>query len=213
MGKRADKMKGKFKRKSVIKRPKGEYPTCKYEIEHEVRESRLVMNCKECNGKATLKDCRCIGGVQNALSEEFNINSIILSHYRETQYTDHSVEMLKKVVQIIHELEQLSIRAPFKEHFESGKLPFIKADQQKAICEKCDFNPQNIFPTLKENLEKDIVKFYEIFMKKARSLSEAKKNIVCTACLNTTKSDFVYLYGHLEELRAFVIYRAFHIIM
>jgi hypothetical protein len=206
-------MKVKFKRKSVIKRPKGEYPTCKYEIEHEVRETRLVMNCKECNGKATLKDCKCIRGVQNALSEEFNINSIILSHYRETQYTDHSVEMLKKVVQIIHELEQLSIRAPFKEYFESGKLPFIKADPQKAICEKCDFNPQNIFPMLGKNLKKDIVKFYEIFMKKARSLSEAKKNIVCVACLNTTKSDFVYLYDHLEELRAFIIHRAFHIIV
>lgn len=171
------------------------------------------MNCKECNGKATLKDCKCIRGVQNALSEEFNINSIILSHYRETQYTDHSVEMLKKVVQIIHELEQLSIRAPFKEYFESGKLPFIKADPQKAICEKCDFNPQNIFPMLGKNLKKDIVKFYEIFMKKARSLSEAKKNIVCVACLNTTKSDFVYLYDHLEELRAFIIHRAFHIIV
>lgn len=187
--------------------------TCKWNVEHEYREIRIVTDCKDCGGQGDLGNASCMKGVLDAVSNESNADVVILSHYVERQYFGYSLELLKRMAQVMQELDQLAIRAPYKEYFlKNDKLTSSQKNQQKSACEKCALNPQKLFPNLKRTFTTDVVKFHESFLDFAKKL-EKGPTPNCGPCLKTTNSDFLYLFNKMEDLRAFIFYRGYNIVI
>ncbi|UCG68758.1 MAG: hypothetical protein JSV09_13280 [Thermoplasmata archaeon] len=201
----------KTKEKEIVEK-KEDY-SCKWNVEQEYREIRIIADCKECGGKGDLRQSYCLKGILEALSSESNADVAILSHYVERQYFGYSLELLKRMAQIMQELEQLAIRNPYGEYFSaSSKLTASQKSQQKSACEKCQLNPKILFLNLKKIFATDILKFHETFIDYTKRL-EKKPTPNCGPCLKTTKSDFVYLFNNLEDLRSFIFYRGFNIVI
>jgi hypothetical protein len=173
----------------------------------------MITDCKECGGKADLTDSLCRSGVLNGLYNEYNVGSVVLSHYIETKYTDDSMQMLRMMVEIIQDFEQLSIREPFLEYFQGNQeLSSQSKNQLKMECEKCSLKPERIYTELKEGFLSDMDDFYKIYNSISRELgTNSIEN--CILCVNATQSDFMYLFSKLENLRSFIIYKGFQIVI
>jgi hypothetical protein len=173
----------------------------------------MIASCKECDGKADLKDSICFSGILNGLCQEFNVDDIILSHYIESKYADDSMQVLRMMVEIVNELEHMGIRKPYAEYFESDSdLSSSQKNKQKDTCDKCALAPENIFTPLKKHFVKDLNVFYEEFNKLLGTIQK-NSNETCARCISETKSDLIYLFNKLENLRALVIYRGFQIVI
>jgi hypothetical protein len=173
----------------------------------------MVADCKDCKGDADLNDQTCLTGVLNGLCQEYNVDEVILSHYIETKYTDDSMQMLMMMVNMVHDLEQMSIREPFGEYFaHDSRLSSSFKSQQKNVCEKCELRPERALSSLKKLLLMDISHFYTEFSDLSQKV-ENKGEKACAECMKATKSDLVYLFNKLEGLRAFVIYEGFQIVI
>jgi hypothetical protein len=185
---------------------------CKYELDHEGKDVKLIIRCRDCDGDADLKSPMCLTGILRALSSETNVNAVVLSSVIERMYTDSSMELLDKMVCIGRELEQLSVRDPAKEHFSAVmNLTSSQLAKQEQICRKCDRNPQNIFPALKETFVKDVMDFYKQFVTKVQNNRPPFDIQGCMTCISTTQKEFVYLYNYMEKARADIIYLAYRI--
>jgi hypothetical protein len=193
--------------------PKAQTGVCKYNLSHDTSKISLIADCKSCMGRADLKDPKCLSGVLNGLHQEYNVDSVILSHYIETKYTHDSMQVLGMMVEILQDLDQLAIRDPFGEIFEHNETisPQIK-NQRKVSCEKCSLKPNNIFGKLRESFIRDMFIFYED-LKDISSQIQRNRNEDCIECINGTQSDFLYLFNKLEKLRSFVIYKGFRIVI
>lgn len=187
--------------------------SCKYRLSFDSNKITMIASCKECAGKADLKDGKCFSGILTGLYQEFNVDDIILSHYIESKYADESMQMLRMMVEIVNELEHMGIRKPYAEYFESdSKLSSSRKNKQKDACERCALAPENVFSPLKKHFVKDLNVFYEEFNK---LLGKIQKNNdeTCARCISETKSDLIYLFNKLENLRALVIYKGFQIVI
>jgi hypothetical protein len=173
----------------------------------------MIADCKECSGKADLIDSTCLSGVLNGLYNEYNVGSVILSHYIETKYTHNSMQMLKMMVALLQDFEQLSIREPFMEYFQGNEeLSSQFKNQQKLKCDKCSLKPEKIFNGLKKGFLEDMNGFYENLMTISKNVGD-NSNEDCALCINATQSDLMYLFSKLENLRSFVIYKGFQIVI
>lgn len=186
---------------------------CRYNIKRESNKTKMIADCKECGGRATLKNSKCMIGILNAMSKEYNVDSIILSHYIETRYSDAAMDLLRKKVELLREFDQLSIREPYNEYFlNDDELTSAQKSKQKTVCEKCGLKPSLIFTTLKNSFIKDIDHFYNDFSSLSGNIAKHKEP-QCSSCIKTSKSDFIYIFNRLEELRAFVVYEGFQIVI
>ncbi|UCE35947.1 MAG: hypothetical protein JSW00_10295 [Thermoplasmata archaeon] len=186
---------------------------CKYRLEYDSNKVTMVADCKECNGGGELNDGTCLRGILKGFCQEFNVDNVILSHYIETKYTDESIQMLRMMVEIINDLDQMSIRRPYDEYFKQNPaLSSTLKNKQKDTCEKCDLGPGKVFILLKEQYVKDIHGFYEEYNNLLGKIEE-NEDEECLRCISATKSDLVYLFNKLENLRAYVIYKGFQIII
>jgi hypothetical protein len=186
---------------------------CKYHVLSDSQAMTMISECKECKGDADLTNSICLSGVLTGLYNEYNVDSVILSHYIETKYTQTSMQMLRLMVEILQVLEQLSIRDPFDEYFiKDDELTSQSKNQQKIVCEKCNLKPESMFSNLRKDFLSNITAFYETLNK----ISEEVRNNSdgnCVQCMNATQSDLMYLFSKLENLRSFVIYKGFQIII
>lgn len=186
---------------------------CKYQLQHDHNKITMVADCKECQGDSNLNNQSCLTAILNALCQEYNVDSVVLSHYVETKYADDSMQMLMKMVEIVHDLEQMGIREPFKEYFaKDPKLSSSLKNQQKNTCQKCELKPEKVFMGLKKNFLGDISRFYSKLENVIREVG-ANENEACDSCMKATKSDLLYLFKKLEDFRAYVIYKGFQIVI
>lgn len=188
---------------------------CKYRLQHDSNKVTMIADCKECGGggEPNLNNRTCLTGILNGLSQEYNVDSVILSHYTETKYADASMEILRMMVEIVHDLEQMSIREPFKEYFASDEeLTSSQKNQQKITCERCGLRPENLFDSLKKHFLGDLNLFYTELNNFSKQVEDNVEDS-CAKCMHATKSDLIYLFNKLENFRAYVIYKGFQIVI
>jgi hypothetical protein len=158
-------------------------------------------------------DSTCLSGILNGLYLEYNVDSVILSHYIETKYTNESIDLLKRMVEIIQDLEQMAIREPYMEYFKNNEeLTSQTKNQQKTTCDRCGLRPNKIYGKLKNGFQRDISIFYDDFLKISKEIG-TNSNEQCTQCVDATQSDFQYLFDKLESLRSYAIYKGFQIVI
>lgn len=186
---------------------------CKYRLQHDSNKITMIADCKECGGESNLNDQACLTGILNGLCLEYNVESVILSHYTQTKYADESMQMLRMMVEIVNELEHMGIREPFEEYFANDtRLASSFKNQQKAKCEKCALKPEMVFTRLKKDFLQDLSLFYTDLDNLSKQV-EAEKERACAKCVKATKSDLIYLFNKLENFRAYVIYKGFQIVI
>lgn len=190
-----------------------QHTACRYRLFRESGSITMIADCKECGGKADLTDSSCLSGILTGLYNEYNVNSVILSHYIETMYTDDSMQMLRMMVDILQDFEQLSIREPYLEYFHKNvKLSSQFKNQQKSKCEKCPHKPGKIFMDLKGKFIVNLDDFYGSIISISKEVG-ANSNEYCSKCIDTTQSDLMYLFSKLENLRSFVIHKGYQIVI
>ncbi len=191
----------------------GQDELCKYRLSFDSNRITMIASCKECVGQADLKDSTCFSGILTGLCQEFNVDDIILSHYIESKYADDSMQMLRMMVEIVNELEHVGIRKPYSEYFKSDSdLPSSQKNKQKDACEKCALAPENMFSPLKKHFVKDLNVFYKEYNTLLGKIQD-NSDEACARCISETKSDLIYLFNNLENLRALVIYKGFQIVI
>jgi ssDNA-binding Zn-finger/Zn-ribbon topoisomerase 1 len=173
----------------------------------------MVAQCMDCRSDAGLHNKQCLTGILNGLAQEFNVDSVILSHYIETKYADESMRVLRMMVEFFQNLDQMAIRDPYNEYFaDNEELSSSTRNQQKGKCEKCAVKPEAIFSSLKKDFLKDVSKIYYTFNNFTEKVA-ANREETCERCMRATKSDMVYLFNRLENFRAYVIYKGFQIVI
>jgi hypothetical protein len=174
----------------------------------------MIANCKDCERgeDASLSNQICLSGILNGLLDEYNVDSVILSHYIETKYANEPILMLRNMVDIVHVMEQMGIRDPFKEYFADRAELTSSLKNQKITCERCNVSPQRIFTGLKKSFLGDISKFYSEFKDISNQVNTNDRK-ECANCIDVTKSDLIYLFKKLENFRASVIYKGFQIVI
>jgi hypothetical protein len=190
----------------------GERP-CKYNLTRDANKVIMVAQCMECHGGAGLHNRRCLIGILEGLSHEFNVDSVILSHYIETKYDEASMEVLRRMVELLQTMNHMGIREPYDEYFAGDEdLSSSQKNQQKNICNKCHLKPETLFLTLKKEFVNDIPGFYGMFDDLTRKLA-TKSDLNCQECVEATKSDIIFLFNRLEDFRAFVIHKGFKVVV
>lgn len=173
----------------------------------------MVAQCMECKGGAGFDHKKCLTGILNGLTQEFNVDSVVLSHYIETKYADDSMQVLRMMVEILQNLDQMGIRKPYEEYFaKEESLSSSLKNPQKSKCEKCNLEPETVFSDLKRQFVKDISSFYCKFNDVTGSVA-ANREEACNKCVKAIKSDLTFLFNRLENFRAFVIYKGFQIVI
>ena len=184
---------------------------CNHDIETSLVEMRLVFDCKECKLEANLKNKQCLKGVLSALADNYNADNVVLSDYAELRYSGPSMKMLKTLIDLSSEIENLSLRNPPREYFRDIKGQSAK-DKRRAICNGCKANPQVIFPRLKKMLLEDIEVFYGEFQTASKNV-KLKQTPECQRCVKTTEEALVYIFNLTEEFRAFLYYEGFSVVI
>ncbi len=184
---------------------------CNHNIETSTVEMRLVFDCKECQIEANLKNKQCLKGVLTALADNYNADNVVLSDYAELRYTGPSMKMLKTLIDLSSEIDNLSLRNPPRTYFGNIKTQSAK-EKRRAICNNCKANPQVIFPRLKKMLLEDIEKYYDDFLIASKSVRQMKAS-ECQACVKTTEEALVYIFNLTEKFRAFLYYEGFSVVI
>jgi len=173
----------------------------------------MVAKCMDCQGGAGLVNEKCLTGILNGLASEFNVDSVILSHYIETKYAEDSMQVLGMMVDVLKNLEQMVMREPYEEYFANNEsLSQSQRNQQKGACGNCELKPEVIFSSLKGQFVKDISGFYSTFNDLTAKVA-ANREGACDECITATKSDLIFLFNRLENFRAFVIHKGFQIVV
>jgi hypothetical protein len=197
--------------KKAKQKGKSESISCKYDLGHEGGLLKMTAKCRECVGKHTLEDRACLRAVIAAYSKEFNVDTITLSHFIETQYYDQSIDLLKNMIQFSNELENLSMRDPAEEYFRAT----TPSAQRKYPCGNCQYNPKTIFSGLRGIFVEDITGFYNQFKSSVVQLQRgpAGKTEHCKRCVKATLEDLDYTFSKFEELTRDVIKKGFSIVL
>lgn len=184
---------------------------CNHNIETSTVEMRLVFDCKECQLRANLKNKQCLKGVLSALADNYNADNVVLSDYAELRYSGPSMKMLKTLIDLSNEIDNLSMRNPPRTYFKDIKAQGAK-EKRRAICNNCKANPQIIFPRLKKMLLEDIEAFYDEFLISSKAVRKTKAS-ECRACVKTTDEALVYIFNLTEKFRAFLYYEGFNVVI
>ena len=167
----------------------------------------------DCSGGSGLNNKRCLTGILKSLTQEFNVDSVILSHYIETKYVDDSMQVLRMIIKVLQNLDEMGIREPYNEYIaEDEGLSLSQKNQQRSICEKCPLKPEAIFSALKREFIGGLSGFYYKFDEVTRKVA-AQKEDTCDECIKATEGDLIYIFNKLESFRAFVIHKGFQIVI
>ena len=189
---------------------------CTARVKRTQSVNALVMGCKNCDGKGELSYSECLANVLEHYMSEFNIDSVVLSGYMERQYEGSAIRLLERLSGLAETLEQLSARNPVREYFmgsgdgEEGKDERQKVDDPG--CAGCALNPQSMFAELREQLMGGISEFYKSFVHQAQQV-ERGKGKQCAQCIFHTGNDIIFLHNQMAELRRFIIYEGFQIVL
>ena len=184
---------------------------CNHSIETSTVEMRLVFDCKECPVDDDMKNKHYLKGVLTTLGENYNADNVVLSDYAELRYSGPSMKMLKTLIDLSSEIENLSLRNPPREYFSNIKSQGAK-DKRRAACNSCKANPQVIFSRMKKTLLEDIEIFYNEFLISSKAAKQTRA-AECQACIKTTEEALVYVFNLTEEFRAFLYYEGFSVVI
>lgn len=181
-------------------------PLCVYDIAYEGRESRFIARCRECGRKASLKEGVCLASAVGALSREFVPDTLVTSHYMETQYSGPAVELLRRMAKFSTDMDHLALRDP-AQGAQAG---------QGERCAACPHNPRAVYPALRQRFGADPVAFFDDFTLRARALrgyAAANAGEPCPSCTGATESEFSLLLDNFEALVRFVMKEGFQIVV
>ncbi len=185
---------------------------CPYAIVREGRLTKMVFDCREDPGPATLANRACRIRVLEALGREFAVDAVVLSDFIETQYTEESLELLLRLNELNQDLKRLGLRDPYAAYFAGREdLSSAQKSKQRETCQGCTYNPMRMFPSLEETFAANVVKGYAEFGRGAEVLQGADRPPVCNPCLEASAGDFAYLHDRLEALRSHILYHGFRI--
>lgn len=166
---------------------------CSYSIENP-RKKWLVFDCERCQEQTKLASSSCLKGVLEGLSEQSNIDGLILSDYKEKAFEDETIEVLNDIRHLIDEMEDFSMRTPALEREGDSK-----GSKQ---CQTCKYNPENVFSRLQDDLLRDITEFYDTMEAVSRSLKNTNPpERICNECMRSTEEDLIYLFNSTEDIR------------
>ncbi len=184
---------------------------CNHDVESSTVEMRLVFDCKECPVDADLKNKHCLKGVLTALGANYNADNVVLSDYAELRYSGPSMKMLKTLIDLSSEIDNLSLRNPPREYFSDIKAQSAK-DKRRATCNSCKANPQVIFRRMKKMILEDIEVFYSEFLTSSKIVKQTR-TAECQVCVKTTEEAMVYVFNLTEEFRAFLYFEGFSVVI
>ncbi len=167
---------------------------CEYQIRTVGDSVDLNVLCKSCDGKASLLERECRNGVLEILQEEPIPDSIILSGFVETLYENDAVELVRELTDILRAVVGFGKRRP-------------GADSER--CLKCKKAPAYIFNKIGKAFKKSLPAFSREVRLQSSGLSTDRDS--CKKCLESTKSDLRSLSNGLDELRSWILGRAFKI--
>jgi hypothetical protein len=119
------------------------------------------------------------------------------------------MELLKRISNILNEIQQCSSRSPWREIQESRDL---KVQTIKKICSQCKANPARLFQAIEKRGMKSIESLPTSLSHYLSALDGLPKSDPCLKCIEITRMDFQYIMKKLEELKAHVLYNAFRIV-
>jgi hypothetical protein len=186
--------------------------TCKYALNNELNKIILEIECEGCTESSSIENPICRKGILTAMRANTNVNAIITTHYREAQYVDASLEVLKEMCTFIDNIDKMAMRDPYSEFFE--KQVERRKDHTKVTCTSCPLYPDAFFSELKENVMKSFVDTYITLDKMATQYQKFQPNKAeCTKCKNLLSQDIVYLFNQIEDMRATILNRGFQILI
>lgn len=192
---------GKKKKVVLKKKPKTTVRECKYELELEASEPKMLIRCIECPGYHSLENDECLLRVLQAVANELKVESVILSHYTDVEYFGPATELLKQMVQFMSQLDNFAIRDPVREYFDY--LP--EKDKKKLGCKTCAFNPQRIFSDLKSSFINDLGKYYQDYYHTLNRIGlTPQSQAECTECTLSTIEDLAYLFELFDNLIKYI---------
>lgn len=200
------------------KRAEGAEPlspcACGYDLDREADVTKVIVHCKETGGPASLMERVCRARVLEILSQEVNVDAVVLSHFRETQYDRPAMELLQRLERVTSGFRHLALRNPFNTYFESrADLPAREKKDQEKECEVCPWNPMTFFDALAKSVtEREPSELYERFREDGARLLGATKPEVCNPCLAASRGEMEYMALQLMELRSFVLFEAFRVV-
>lgn len=196
---------------------------CEFHIVLNGNLSELVLDCKMCHLKYDRENRGCLDHIIKTMEKEFDINSIIMKNYFQTQFQPEAVQLIKKIVSIRSDLHTLEGRNP----------PFQASTSQKknrsgtvvdTTCEKCRVRPSRIFSGLYNSFLPDFDIFFETlqminndltgFIINIQRSSTKKKSLdSCKKCLGETYKDLTYLFIQYQELAKYIVFKGFSVVV
>jgi hypothetical protein len=153
----------------------------------------MVFNCKECRGAHSLGENICLKGIVEGFSQEYNVDTITLSHYIESQYFGDSVELIRHIIKFGNEMDNLSMRDPIAEYF--GALP--SRDRKKL-----------------KTFSQDIIAFDTLFTNTLDLFERSEPGSEqCAKCTSTTVEDLSYVCDIYEKIGRFILRQGFRVIL
>lgn len=170
---------------------------CDFHIDQSGSKKRLIVECTECDIKPSLNNQRCLQGVLNILSEEMGVDTVILSHYEDTEYFGPAMDLLNNLVDFLDSIEDFTMRDPIEKYFDY----LDDGSKRKLKCHDCQFNPSNVFPNLRNKFFEGIEEFENEFNRITQQIdSVSYSHTECEECTFSTLQDLDYLKKEYEEL-------------
>lgn len=170
---------------------------CDYHIDQSGSKKRLTLECTDCDITPSLNNQRCLQGVIDIMSEEVGVDTVILSHYEDTEYFGPAMELLNTLVDFMDSIEDFTMRDPVEKYFDYLE----DGDRRKLKCHDCQFNPSMVFPKLRRKFSEGIQEFDREFNRMIREIDRVSySHTECEECTFSTLQDLDYLKKEYDEL-------------
>jgi len=150
---------------------------------------KLIVNCKDCSEDFSFNDC--LKGLVLAFQDNYDVESLVLSDFIETQFIGDELEIIEGLRQISDELDRLSART-------GG-----------ADCAGCEIEPKKMYSTLKDRLLTDHENFYQLLSDYAIKIIKKEG---CEDCRRSAKEEFTVLGKKVLEYRSKILLDAYGIL-
>jgi hypothetical protein len=184
----------RFGKGGSLSSAEGALERCEYSIRSDGDHVRLVIKCKECEGKSSLLERGCRNKVIDILLEEPIPDSIILSGFVETLYEDGAVALVQRMTDLLRTIQG------FRRRTTGG-------DSEK--CSKCKNAPAFVFRKIERAFRKGLPAFRREMKIQFSGASIPRDS--CKSCMKSTKSDLRFLSDEMSELKSFILRCAFRI--
>ena len=151
------------------------------------------MDCKDApDSAADLRDPRCLAVVLGHLERAFGIENVVLSHYVERQYGRAAMNVLRRILAVLSLLDQLGTRPP------APNFPSLSRKEVASKCRTCPFHPKTLFDGLRSRAMQGFSELHATLTSSTEKLY-AYREPGCTACVNATTSDLIYLFRSVSD--------------